>query len=741
MASKSAARSRRSTLLCCGFLLLAVGLVFGQTARHAFVNLDDNVYVYENPHVSHGLTGQGLVWAFSHSHVANWHPLTWLSLMLDCQLYGLHAGGCHLTNVLLHAATAVLLLLVLWRMTGELWPSVFVAALFAVHPLRVESVAWVTERKDVLSGLLFLLTIAAYLRYVRHPFSTGRYLTVVAFFATGLMAKPMLVTLPLVLLLLDYWPLGRFSLRRRMVLEKLPLFALAAASCVLTLGVQGDSLTLNEHLSLSWRIGNALLAYVAYLGHFLYPLGLAALYPRMGPDLPLGKLCLAVFVLAGITAAAVLWRERRPYLLVGWLWYLVMMVPVIGLVPVGLQPMADRFTYLPQIGLGMALAYGAADALRSWSSRRAVGAVAAVLLLAILMGCAWRQASFWCDSQTLWTHTLACTSQNSAAHNAFANALVDGGRIDDAIAHYRSAIEIRPNYAAAHFNLGVALAGLGHLDEAIEQYRQTIAIKPDDAKAHNNLANALLARGQLDRAMAHCREALRIDADFAEAHFNLGNVLFARPSRRGDGTVSQCVGHPAGLCRSLLQPWPRAGPPWIARPGDGQSAGVEVRPDFAEVHNSLGLAWRLLAGATRRWNITGGPWKSGPASSRLATTWPTSWPAGLRPTSGLSLASEHAGKYVQVEPLDAAGLQPLDGNRAHHGVVGAESQRCDVQFDPATRGLLVQSRPQAAVGGHPAADAQSFHARLLERGPGFADQAIDDGLFKAGGQAGDLLRA
>ncbi len=627
MASKPAARSRRSIRLCCGFLLLAVGLVFGQTARHAFVNLDDNVYVYENPHVSHGLSGPGVVWAFSHSHVANWHPLTWLSLMLDCQLYGLHAGGHHLSNVLLHAATAVLLLLVLRRMTGDLWPSVFVAALFAIHPLRVESVAWVTERKDVLSGLFFLLTIAAYLRYVRHPFSPGRYLTVVVFFAMGLMAKPMLVTLPLVLLLLDYWPLGRMSasptpphcsggelvgtatfmqtelgrflLRRRLVLEKLPLFALAAVSCVLTLGVQGDSLTLNEHLSLSWRIGNALIAYVAYLGHFFYPLGLAALYPRMGPDLPLGKLCLAVFVLAGITAAAVMWRKRRPYLLVGWLWYLIMMAPVIGLVPVGFGTMADRFTYLPQIGLGIALAYGAADALRFWPSRRAVGAVAAALVLGIFMGCAWRQTSFWCDSQTLWTHALACTSQNSAAHNAFANALVDGGRIDDAIAHYRSALEIRPNYAAAHFNLGVALAGLGQLDEAIEQYRETIAIKPDDAKAHNNLANALLARGQLDRAMAHCREALRIDADFAEAHFNLGNVLFAR-GRLDEATAQyRCA---LAIRPDFAEAYYNLGLAFVRRGRLDQAMAqyrqaLEVRPDFAEVHNSLGLA---LAACGRR---------------------------------------------------------------------------------------------------------------------------------------------
>jgi tetratricopeptide (TPR) repeat protein len=591
-ASRPAARSGRPIVLSCGFLLLAIGLVFGQTVRHAFVNLDDNVYVYENPHVARGLTVPGFVWAFSHSHVANWHPLTWISLMLDCQLYGLHAGGHHLTNVLLHAATAILLLLVLRRMTGDLWPSVFVAALFAIHPLRVESVAWVTERKDVLSGLFFLLTIAAYVRYVRHPFSLMRYLAVAAIFFVGLMTKPMLVTLPLVLLLLDYWPLGRFPFRWHLLIEKLPLFALAAVSCALTLGAQGESLSLNEHLSLSWRIGNALISYVAYLGHFLYPVGLAALYPRRGPDLPLGQLCLAILILAGITAAAWIGRKKSPYLLVGWLWYLVMMAPVIGVVLVGLETMADRFTYLPQIGLGIALAYGAADAQRFWSSRRSLGAVASALVLAIFMSAAWRQTSFWADSQTLWTHTLACTSQNSAAHNAFANALVDGGRPDDAIDHYRRASAIRPTYAAAHFNLGVALAGLGRLDEAVEQYRETIAIKPDDAKAQNNLGNAFLACGQLDRAMAHCREALKIDPDFAEAHYNLGNALFA--GGRLDEAMAQY--------RSALDVRPDFAEASynlglaLMRHGHLDQAiaqyrqALAVQPDFAEVHNSLGLA-------------------------------------------------------------------------------------------------------------------------------------------------------
>ncbi len=389
-------------------------------------------------------------------------------------------------------------------MTGALGPSAFVAALFAVHPLQVESVAWVTERKDVLSGLFFALTLAAYLGYVRHPFSVTRYLAVVALFALGLMAKAMLVTLPFVLLLLDFWPLGRvasvsgagvsgdersqgLSSSLRLILEKVPLLALSAACCVATLWVQGESLSPNEHVSLPWRIGNAAISYVVYLGQFFYPVGLAVLYPPSSTEGRLWKLSAACLVLAGVTATALLARRRCPYLLVGWLWYLGMLAPVIGVVQVGLQTVADRFMYLPQIGLGIALAWGVADASRSWPYRRWACGVAASLALVILMACAWRQTSFWRDDETLWNHALACTGPNSAAHNAFGNALVDRGRIDDAIGHYRQAIEIRPDLAPAHYNLGVALGSLGLLDEAMAEYAQTIKLKPDSAKAHYNL--------------------------------------------------------------------------------------------------------------------------------------------------------------------------------------------------------------------------------------------------------------
>ena len=379
-------RPATPVLAVCGFLLLAVLLVFGQTVRHEFVNFDDDEYVYENPQVSRGLDAAGIVWAFTHSHAFNWHPLTWISLMLDCQFYGLNAGGYHLTNVLLHAATAVLLFLVLRRMTGRAVAQCLGGGLFAVHPLRVESVAWVTERKDVLSGLFFVLTLGAYVSYVRHRFSLVRYLAVMVFFALGLMAKPMLVTLPLVLLLLDYWPLGRMAARqgacfslaqglngraffaalRVLSWRRSRLLALVALSCVVTVWAQGKALVPIEHLPLWWRIGNALISYVAYLGQFFYPVGLAVFYPHSDRELPLWKVFGALLVLAGITAARSLWRRRCPYLLVGWLWYLGMLVPVIGLVQVGVagdgRPLhvlaADRTLHCAGVGAADVAARG-----------------------------------------------------------------------------------------------------------------------------------------------------------------------------------------------------------------------------------------------------------------------------------------------------------------------------------------------------------------------------------------------
>ena len=421
----------------CIFLAAITWLVFGQTLRHEFVNYDDDEYVFKNAQVARGLTLEGIVWAFTHVHSANWHPLTWISHMLDCQFYGLNPGGHHLTNVLLHAATAILLFLVLRQMTGTFWRSAFVAAVFAIHPLRVESVAWVAERKDVLSGLFFMLTIGAYVRYARAPWSPLRYGLVVLLFALGLMCKPMLVTMPFVLLLLDYWPLNRFAtlqgqaehtnIRRRLILEKLPLLGLGLASCVVTLFAQRDSMAPVAKISLPLRLGNAVVAYVDYLREMFWPADLAVLYPWEEARLGVSNTVGAIVLLAGISAGVFVLRRRR-YLVTGWLWYLVMLGPVIGILQVGNQARADRYTYLPQIGLYLLLTWGAADLCARWRYRRLLLASLSGIILVALIFSARAQASYWQDSETLWSHALACTTDNIIAEGNLGQACYAKGK-------------------------------------------------------------------------------------------------------------------------------------------------------------------------------------------------------------------------------------------------------------------------------------------------------------------------
>ena len=418
-------------------------------------------------------------------------------------------------------------------MTGRLWPSALVAGLFAIHPLRVESVAWVTERKDVLSGLFFVLTLGAYLEYVRQPFSLERYLTVTVLFALGLLSKAMLVTVPLVLLLIDYWPLGRFAERRLsalgyLLLEKLPWFALVAASCGMTVWSHAKVLTAVDRLPIGWRLGNALVSYVAYLGSFFCPTGLAVLYPAAELDLRPWKVGGAALLLLAITVAAWLGRRRCPYLLFGWLWYVGMLLPVIGLLQFGVFTHADRFTYLPQIGIAVALAWGAADLCRARSYRRPLCAIASLLVLAVLMGCAWRQASFWQDSETLWTRALRCTSRNKLAQNNLGNHLADRERLAEAVEHYREALKIDPRYVDAHFNLGAALFGQGRYEEAIAQYRQAVDIQPDFMLGYNNLGEVFARQSRLDEAITQYQKALAIQPDSVLALNGLGEVLARR---------------------------------------------------------------------------------------------------------------------------------------------------------------------------------------------------------------------
>ena len=580
------------TAAVCGLLLLAVMLVFGQALGFGFVNFDDSEYVYENPHVIHGLSAAEVAWAFTTTHFTNWHPLTWLSYMLDFELYGLAPWGYHLTNILLHAATVILLFLVLRRMTGDFWPSAFVAAVFAIHPLRAESVAWVSERKDVLSGLFFMLTLGAYADYVRRPFSLVRYSLVIAPFALGLMAKPMLVTLPLVLLLLDYWPLRRMALGWRLVIEKLPLVALSAASCVATSLAQSDAMAYLESIPFSARIANALVSYATYLGQFFYPVGLAVFYPHRVDNLPTWQVVGALLLLAGIGAAAVIFRRRCPYALVGWCWYLGMLVPVIGLMQVGSQAMADRYTYLPQIGLAMGLAWGAKAAFASWPHRGRLWGAASALVLVVLMGCAYHQTSFWFDSETLWNRAIDCVPQNAVAHYNLANALTTCGRADEAIEHYQMAIRIDPNDAQARYNMANALADRGQVDEALDQYRKAIEIKPNYTKAHNNLGAYLASRGQIEEAIVEYQKVLDVKPNDAEAHSNLGLALANR------GQFDEAIAH----YERSLKTNPRRAETHnnlglaLSRQGHLDAAiasyrqALELNPDYAQAHNNLGAA-------------------------------------------------------------------------------------------------------------------------------------------------------
>ena len=484
------ATPRAIAFISCMFLAATTWLVFGQTVRFPFVDFDDPLYVYENPHINRGLTARGLVWAFTHVPAPDWYPLTTISHMVDSQLYGLNAGGHHFTNVLLHGVTVILLFLVLRAMTGMTWRSAFVAVLFAIHPLRVESVAWVVERKDVLSGLFFMLTIGAYLRYACRR-SIARYVIVAILFACGLMSKPMLVVTPLVLLLLDYWPLREFSQQlsiQRLILEKIPLFALSAGSCFATLSGQTGKVVDMEPLPLVWRIGNALVSYVVYIWQMIWPARLGVFYPHPENRLPLWEVGASITLLIAISAAAFIMRKSRPYIIVGWLWYLIMLVPVIGVVQINLQAHADRYTYLPQIGLYLIAVWGTADLSVGWPPRREILTVATALVMAALALTAWHQTTYWRDSESLWTHTIAVTSNNDFAHASFADLLLREGRINESIDHSKEALRIRPNNSDAHNNLALALINRGDADGALTHFKKSLEIQPGNMNAQCNLA-------------------------------------------------------------------------------------------------------------------------------------------------------------------------------------------------------------------------------------------------------------
>jgi tetratricopeptide (TPR) repeat protein len=529
-------------------LILSTLLVFWQVANFDFVNYDDNVYVSENQHILNGLTQDGIIWAFTTPHVGNWLPLTWISFMLDCQLFGTNPGWMHLVNLLLHIANTLLLFAVLKKMTGALWQSAFVAAAFALHPMHVESVAWITERKDVLSTLFLLLTLAAYVSYVRRR-SMVRYLLTVLLFASGLLAKPMLVTLPFLLLLLDYWPLERFAAPRavktaaipdrrrilyRIIIEKIPFFALAAVSSVITFIVQKGSGSVPDinTISLQNRVANIFLSYTRYIGKMFWPQNLAVFYPRDIDRFSFWQIILCVLLLLVIFFLAFWFGRRRKYLPVGWFWFVGTLIPVIGLVQSGDQAYADRYTYISYIGLFIIIAWGLPELLSKWRYRSprchdvAAGkltiGISMVIVLTALGICAYRQVSYWKDSITVFTHALEVTQNNYLAHYNCGSTYVELGRWQEAIEDFSQAIRIKPDYADAHYNLGFSYGALGRYQDAIESYKQAIRIKPDDAKTHCNLGAAYGSLGRYQDAVEAFKQAIRIKPDLAEAHNNLG---------------------------------------------------------------------------------------------------------------------------------------------------------------------------------------------------------------------------
>jgi len=533
-----------ATVVC---ILLAgiVWIVFGQTLHHEFVNYDDGSYVYANPRITSGLTLDNVKWAFTHFRAGNWQPLTAISHMLDCQLYGLQPWGHHLTNVLLHAAAAILLFIALCESTGgryavvgiadagrdqrsrlqprdAFWASAFVAALFAIHPLRVEPVAWVSGRGDVLSGMFFMLTLLAYARYARSDrFSLGRYATVLVLFALGLMCKPTLVTVPFVLLLLDYWPLGRVSGRparrspgaggwsvvRVLLLEKIPFFALSVASCVAAILARAVTPREVDH-AFAERAGNAALFYVAYLGQMIYPAHLAVLYPypETGPSVP--EIILALIFLCIVFIVLFIWRRRYPFLLIGWLWFLGMLVPMIGLVQIGSIARADRYTYLSEIGLYILGTWGAMELFKSSEHKREILSVAALAITGAFITRSYFQTAYWRDSETLWRHTVDVTHDNYVAQNNLGGTLLEKGQLNEAIAHYREAVEIKPDVPQVQSNLGNALVREGEVEEAIDHLQKALQIDPAYAEAYNYMGNALMKRAKLAKQSVITRRPL-----------------------------------------------------------------------------------------------------------------------------------------------------------------------------------------------------------------------------------------
>jgi tetratricopeptide (TPR) repeat protein len=560
-------------------LFLATFAVYGQVRQFSFTNFDDPEYVTDNPHVRAGITPEGVKWAFTSGDAANWFPATRLSHMLDCQLFGLESGPHHLTNVLLHALAALLLFAFLNRATHARWPSALVAFLFALHPLHVESVAWVAERKDVLCAFFWFLALWAYVRYSERP-KPGNYLLALFAFCLGLMAKPMIVTLPFVLLLLDVWPLRRVppmalspASWRKVLWEKVPFFAASAAAATITYLVQQGAGAVKA-LPVGIRAENALISYLVYIGKTVWPTRLAVFYPYP-PGISAWHAALAGLVIVGISVAVLRLFRAYPYLAVGWFWYLGTLLPVIGLVQVGAQARADRYMYVPMVGVTIMLAWGAADVLRHWPRAKPVLTALAAAACCCCVALTYIQTQYWTNSGSLFQHALDVTDRNYLAEHNLGTYLTDvPGRLPEAITHLEAALRLRPDSGTAHTDLGNALSQIpGRLPDAISEYRAALRILPDSPIPHFDFANTLAkVPGRLPEAISEYEAALRISPDYpgardalAAAHYNLGVAL-----SKSDGRLAEAIAQ--------------------------FEAALRIKPDYAEAHNDLGVVLSQIGG-------------------------------------------------------------------------------------------------------------------------------------------------
>ena len=583
-------------------LITITAISYWQVKDHNFITFDDPQYITENPQVKTGLTLESVKWAFTSLHVYNWHPVTWLSHMLDVQLFGLNPGWHHVTNLIFHIATTLLLFFVFHRMTKALWQSTLVAAIFALHPLHVESVAWVAERKDVLSAFFWMLTIGAYAYYVERPV-VQRYLLTILFFILGLMAKPMLVTMPFVLLLLDYWPLGRLQLSalkladpdkntkpasrkhkrkkvqknvvtetsqqhkivqsvnpwsnlKQLAYEKIPFFILSVISCVITIIAQKDATYSIQELPLGYRITNAIVSYTHYIVKMIYPVNLSVFYPRPN-EIPSWQTFGAMLVLICVTILVIQATRKFKYLAVGWFWYLGTLVPVIGLIQVGSQAMADRYTYIPLIGIFIMFAWGVHDVSRRWKNQKVIlGIIAGILIIALSFG-TWVQVRYWRNNDILFKHALNVDARNWKAHYILAITSSQKGYIDEAIQHYQDALRFVPYESEIHKGIGLLLAAKGNIDEAISHFEKASQIDPHDTKAREFLEINLALRGNIKEAISHYKKALQINPSNPYLHYVLGEALAKQ------GHFDESISH----LREALR----------------------IKPDIAEAHNAMGI--------------------------------------------------------------------------------------------------------------------------------------------------------